>query len=40
VEHTGHLEIVQKLQDLDQCTDAELEQIIAYAEEVARHGRA
>src|SRR5262249_29177360 len=39
-EHSGRLEILEKLQRLNDCTDEELQQIIDYAEDVARRGRA
>src|SRR5262249_39496994 len=32
IEHSGQMEILEKLQRLDTCTDEELDQIIAYAE--------
>jgi hypothetical protein len=39
IEHSGQLDIVQKLQSLNEATDEELDQIIAWAEDIARKGR-
>ena len=38
VEHVGQLELIQKLQHLDACTDEELAALLAEAEEIARGG--
>lgn len=37
VEHTGIIEVVQKLQDIDTCTDEELHALLAEAEELVSH---
>jgi len=39
LEHTGEVTVVQKLQRLESCTDAELEELIAYAEGLVHGSR-
>ena len=38
VEHVGQLELIQKLQNIDQCTEEELQALLEEAEKIARGG--